>query len=122
MSKLAKCLATGCLLLASVVVYAEDNTLAVDPTTDPRVQATEYERCVGSTIQCSAANAPWVFLGQVPVGTWAYTDANVPEGQTYNYRAFFWNQDQGRGPQSNVASKRVPFAAAPADTPNLSVQ
>jgi len=110
-----------CMLMAASA-FAEDNILSWDPTTDPRVEATQIDRCVGSTIECASQNATWTQVGQVPMPDTSFTDAGATEGRTYNYTAYFWNQDQGRGPGSNVASKRVPFGAAPADTPNLSVQ
>jgi hypothetical protein len=105
-----------------VIAFAEDNVLTWDATTDPRVEATEIDRCYGTIIECSAQGANWVNIGQAPMPETTFTEPNVQEGRNYSYQAYFWNQDQGRGPGSNVAGKRVPFVAAPADTPNLLVQ
>ena len=110
------------LIFIAGIANAEDNVLQWDATTDPRVEATQIYRCYGTIVQCSASGAVWTNIGQANMPATTFTEPNVQEGRNYSYQAYFWNQDQGRGPGSNIAGKRVPFGAAPADTPNLSVQ
>lgn len=106
-----------CAMLAVGAAYAEDNVVSWDATTDPRVEATKIERCVGSTIECAAQGANWSETAHVDMPATSWTDAGVFEGRTYNYRGYFWNSDQGVGPPSEVASKDVPFSAPPSEAP-----
>ena len=105
------------LLLFSGSVFAKDNIVEWDQITATNIEGTKIDRCDGSTIECSAADANWNQRGDVPYPTTRWTDVNVPEGQTYNYRGRFYNTDQGDGPLSEVASIDVPFSQAPQVAP-----
>lgn len=96
---------------------AKDNIVEWDATTATNVEGTKVDRCVGSTIECAAAGANWNTRGDVPQPATMWTDVNVPEGRSYNYRAKFYNSDQGDGPLSEVASIDVPFSQAPQVAP-----
>lgn len=104
-------------MLIAPTAWAKDNIVEWDATTATNVEGTKVDRCVGSTMECAAAGANWNARGDVPQPATMWTDVNVPEGRSYNYRAKFYNSDQGDGPLSEVASIDVPFSQAPQVAP-----
>ena len=105
------------LAVSALAAQAEDNVLTWDATSDVRAQNIEIERCAGTTMQCSAAGAPWQQLITIPMPAVTYTDQNRPENTWDSYRARYSNVDQGGGAWTGVVSKRVPFGGPPTDVP-----
>lgn len=107
-------LITFCLLAPTA--FADTNIVEFDPPGDTTlVEAYEIERAVGD---CTGTPT-WVQIATLPKGTHRYDDENIAPGATFCYRAFSWNQDEGRSLASNTAWKRVPFPLAPPAPANL---